>query len=283
MTRVATVDGYPRLRSSGAGADRRRPRLRRGAAAARLGRAQPARLQPALPLPGAARRPGRAGGRPRWRRRSPSGSSWRSPPASPPSSPPARAAARPSTWSASPAPPAGVVCASCEAGSFPLSEEAHRFMVEAIARPLAEAPEAEERGAAPGRAGDRRDARAPRARAAALRGLSQAVGSERRVEADRATSRGPRPSLGGRVPLRAGDAVLPGPSAGSRSPTARCAPRSSATATGSSTRRRSAASSTRRRSSSPPKATTTAPASPTRWRPAGSPARWPARSASTRT
>jgi DNA repair protein RecO (recombination protein O) len=39
----------------------------------------------------------------------------------------------------------GVVCAACEAGSFPLAEEAHRFMVTAIARPLAEAPEAEER------------------------------------------------------------------------------------------------------------------------------------------
>jgi DNA repair protein RecO (recombination protein O) len=39
----------------------------------------------------------------------------------------------------------GVVCASCEAGSFPLSEEAHRFMVEALARPLAEAPDAAER------------------------------------------------------------------------------------------------------------------------------------------
>ncbi|HWM63754.1 MAG TPA: DNA repair protein RecO [Solirubrobacterales bacterium] len=38
----------------------------------------------------------------------------------------------------------GVVCASCEAGSFPLSEEAHRFMVEAIGRPLAEAPVAKE-------------------------------------------------------------------------------------------------------------------------------------------
>ncbi len=37
----------------------------------------------------------------------------------------------------------GVVCASCEAGSFPLSEEAHRFMVEGLARPLSEAPEAE--------------------------------------------------------------------------------------------------------------------------------------------
>jgi DNA repair protein RecO (recombination protein O) len=39
----------------------------------------------------------------------------------------------------------GVVCAACEAGSFPLTEDAHRFMVAAIAKPLAEAPEAEER------------------------------------------------------------------------------------------------------------------------------------------
>jgi len=38
----------------------------------------------------------------------------------------------------------GVVCSSCEAGSFPLGEDAHRFMVEAIGRPLAEAPDAEE-------------------------------------------------------------------------------------------------------------------------------------------
>jgi DNA repair protein RecO (recombination protein O) len=39
----------------------------------------------------------------------------------------------------------GVVCASCEAGSFGLSEAAHRFMVEALAKSLAEAPEAGER------------------------------------------------------------------------------------------------------------------------------------------
>ena len=38
----------------------------------------------------------------------------------------------------------GVVCASCEAGSFPLSEEAHRFLVTALARPLAESPQAPE-------------------------------------------------------------------------------------------------------------------------------------------
>ena len=37
----------------------------------------------------------------------------------------------------------GIVCGSCEAGSFPLSEEAHRFMVEALAQPLAAVPEAE--------------------------------------------------------------------------------------------------------------------------------------------
>jgi DNA repair protein RecO (recombination protein O) len=38
----------------------------------------------------------------------------------------------------------GAVCAACEAGAFPLSEPAHRFMVEAIGRPLAEVPAAEE-------------------------------------------------------------------------------------------------------------------------------------------
>ncbi len=37
----------------------------------------------------------------------------------------------------------GVVCAGCEAGSFGLSEEAHSFMVEALAQPLAEAPSAD--------------------------------------------------------------------------------------------------------------------------------------------
>jgi DNA repair protein RecO (recombination protein O) len=38
----------------------------------------------------------------------------------------------------------GTVCDGCEAGSFSLSEEAHRFMVEALARPLSEAPEGEQ-------------------------------------------------------------------------------------------------------------------------------------------
>ena len=35
----------------------------------------------------------------------------------------------------------GVVCGACEAGSFPLGEEAYRFMTEALGRALAEAPE----------------------------------------------------------------------------------------------------------------------------------------------
>ena len=33
----------------------------------------------------------------------------------------------------------GVVCAACEAGSFPLDADAHQFLVEALGRPLAEA------------------------------------------------------------------------------------------------------------------------------------------------
>jgi DNA repair protein RecO (recombination protein O) len=39
----------------------------------------------------------------------------------------------------------GVVCGACEAGSFPLGEAAHGFMVQALARPLAHAPRADAR------------------------------------------------------------------------------------------------------------------------------------------
>lgn len=38
----------------------------------------------------------------------------------------------------------GVVCGSCEAGAFPLGEEAHGFLAQALARPLAQAPTASE-------------------------------------------------------------------------------------------------------------------------------------------
>jgi DNA repair protein RecO (recombination protein O) len=36
----------------------------------------------------------------------------------------------------------GVVCGACEAGSFPLHEDAHRFMAEALGRALTEVPDA---------------------------------------------------------------------------------------------------------------------------------------------
>ncbi|HET7574141.1 MAG TPA: DNA repair protein RecO C-terminal domain-containing protein, partial [Solirubrobacterales bacterium] len=39
----------------------------------------------------------------------------------------------------------GVVCVGCEAGSFELDEEAHGFMVRALAQPLDEAPPASPR------------------------------------------------------------------------------------------------------------------------------------------
>jgi DNA repair protein RecO (recombination protein O) len=39
----------------------------------------------------------------------------------------------------------GVVCSSCEAGSFPLEEDAYRFLVGALGAPLAQAPEASDR------------------------------------------------------------------------------------------------------------------------------------------
>ncbi|HYH58200.1 MAG TPA: DNA repair protein RecO [Thermoleophilaceae bacterium] len=42
----------------------------------------------------------------------------------------------------------GVVCAACEAGSFPLEVAAHEFLVAALASPLAEIPEAPDRALA---------------------------------------------------------------------------------------------------------------------------------------
>jgi DNA repair protein RecO (recombination protein O) len=40
----------------------------------------------------------------------------------------------------------GVVCPGCEAGSFPFDQQAHQFMVDSLAQPLAEAPSAPEWG-----------------------------------------------------------------------------------------------------------------------------------------
>jgi DNA repair protein RecO (recombination protein O) len=45
-------------------------------------------------------------------------------------------------------PAGGVVCGACEANAFPLDEEAHAFMVGALGRSLAEAPDASPRALA---------------------------------------------------------------------------------------------------------------------------------------
>src|ERR1700733_132339 len=39
----------------------------------------------------------------------------------------------------------GVVCPACEAAAFPLDEESYRFLVEALGRPLADAPDGSDR------------------------------------------------------------------------------------------------------------------------------------------
>ena len=91
VTAAHTVAAHPNLRADGAGAGGRGACLRRGAAPVRLRGAEPRRLQPALPLPGDARRlrsrsagsTALATGPRAWRRRSPSGSSSRWRPASP--------------------------------------------------------------------------------------------------------------------------------------------------------------------------------------------------------
>jgi DNA repair protein RecO (recombination protein O) len=39
----------------------------------------------------------------------------------------------------------GVVCTACEAAAFPLDEESYRFLVDALGRPLADAPNGSDR------------------------------------------------------------------------------------------------------------------------------------------
>ena len=80
--------------------------------------------------------------------RSPSGSSCCSPPASRRSSPPARRAARRDHLVGFSGAAGGVVCSACEASAFPLCQDAHDFLVAALGRPLAEAPDAPPRALA---------------------------------------------------------------------------------------------------------------------------------------
>ena len=72
----------------------------------------------------------------------------------------------------------GIVCTACEASAFPLDEESYRFLVDALGRPLAQAPDASGTVVAPGGAGDHRDRRAPRERPPA------AAAPERRPDLD---------------------------------------------------------------------------------------------------
>ena len=144
------------------GARRRGAGVRRGPAPARRRRAQPPRLQPALPLPVAARRPRRGLAAPEaalaFRLKLALAAGF---------SPELASCARcgeAEHLSGFSGAAGGVVCAGCEQGSFEIGPEAHRFMVGALGQPLAEAPPADGAGASPGRAGGLRDARAPRAR-----------------------------------------------------------------------------------------------------------------------
>ena len=144
------------------GADRARARRRCARAASALARATEAceavlrlfdsaepnvaRLQPALPRAGAARRePGRRRQGP-GARRSASSCCWR--PGFVPELASCASCGEREHLGAFSAGAGGVVCAACEAGSFPLDPPAHEFLVDALARPLAEAPEAAERALA---------------------------------------------------------------------------------------------------------------------------------------
>ena len=141
VTGASTLDGYARLRADGAALRAAGARLRRGAAPAGHQRGQPGRLQPALQLPVPARR------RPPIARQPGPALAFRLKLALAAGFAPELASCascgEADHLTAFSGAAGGVVCASCEGGGFPLSEESHRFMVEALARPLAEAPAAE--------------------------------------------------------------------------------------------------------------------------------------------
>ena len=154
-------------------ARRRGARLRRGAAAARrrAGESAPpttcsAATSRSSTASARSRATAAATGRRGWRPRSPSGSSSRSPPASPPSSASCARCGEVDGLVGFSGAAGGVVCEACERGGFPLSAEAHAFMVEALGAPARAGAGRRRAGAAPGRARDHRDARAPRPRAA---------------------------------------------------------------------------------------------------------------------
>ena len=138
VTSAETLSPHARLRTDAARARRRGPRLRRRDAPVRRRGAQSRRLQPALPRARAARRgAGREefsghGNQLAFRLKLLLAAGLA------PQLAPAPPAASASTSPASRAPPGGVVCPACEAGSFPLHGDTHAFMVAALGQRLAD-------------------------------------------------------------------------------------------------------------------------------------------------
>ena len=120
ISQVDTLHAHSSLRERRDSLERGKPGLRGGAAAVRLLRAQPPGVQPALQRAGAARRPAR---RPPGARRR---SAFRAEAAAGRRVRPRAVRLRglrrgASTWARFSPSAGGVVCAGCEAGSFPLS------------------------------------------------------------------------------------------------------------------------------------------------------------------
>ena len=137
-------DRHPRRAARPCGdARRRRARVRRRRAPVRDGRPAPRGVPAARQRARAARRRRRPGAHRRTGSRS--GSSCCSRRGSCRTSARAPRAASPSTCAGFSAAAGGVVCSSCEAAAFPLDEESYRFLVDALGRPLAQAPDASER------------------------------------------------------------------------------------------------------------------------------------------
>ena len=172
VTGASTVDGPRDAALERGGARFGGQGVRRGAAAARL---RASRTRP--PTTCSATTSGCSTPIPSRRARrvpcSPSASSWRWRRGSHPSWRAARNCGEAEHLAAFSGSAGGVVCASCEGGGFPFSEEAHRFMVDALAQAAlgGAGGGAADRGA--GRPRDHGDARAPRARAAPGRGLGR--------------------------------------------------------------------------------------------------------------
>ena len=160
VTSAETLAGHPRLREDARGARRRRPRLRGRGARVRRRRPASRRLPPARQRARAARRATRRGPRRAnalaFRLKLLLAAGF-----APQLAACASCGEREHLVGFSGA-AGGVVCAACEAGSFPLDQEAHDFLVTALGAAAGRGAGRLAARAGAGRAGDPRDARAPR-------------------------------------------------------------------------------------------------------------------------